>query len=127
MTFKIDHIHMRCQDPEATLLFYKQMFGAEEVARFESRGMLIIRALVGGVILALSPKKAGMDISPPDGSPQCGVYELGFVVEDIHRTCTELKAKGAEFIEEPVEARPGVHLAFLKAPDNMQIEILQRD
>jgi hypothetical protein len=39
----------------------------------------------------------------------------------------DLRAKNAEFICEPWEIRPGVKIAFIKGPDNISIELAQRD
>jgi lactoylglutathione lyase len=38
----------------------------------------------------------------------------------------ELKAKGVSFTMEPTEIRPGTKIAFLTAPENVSIELLQR-
>ena len=37
-----------------------------------------------------------------------------------------LKAKGVAFTMEPTTIRPGVRIAFLRAPENVSIELLQR-
>ncbi|MEW5912771.1 MAG: VOC family protein [Thermodesulfobacteriota bacterium] len=125
MTFKHDHIHLRCQDLEASVKYYEEMFGGEVVARVTPRGMPLVRMAVGDIFLALSPLREG-DPQPSEGL-KWGAYELGFLVQDIHGSCADLKAKGAEFIEGPLEVRPGVTVAFLKAPDGMKIELVQRD
>jgi lactoylglutathione lyase len=41
--------------------------------------------------------------------------------------CDELKTKGAEFTVEPKTIRPGVRIAFVRGPQNVLIEILDRD
>ncbi|RJX32541.1 MAG: VOC family protein [Desulfarculus sp.] len=125
MTFKHDHIHLRCRDLEASIKYYQEMFGGEVVARLQPRGLTLVRMAIGDTFLALSPLREG-DPQPSDG-PNWGAYELGFLVQDIQRVCQELKAKGAEFIEGPLKVRSGVTVAFLKAPDDMQIELVQRD
>jgi hypothetical protein len=38
----------------------------------------------------------------------------------------ELKAKGVAFTMEPKQLRPGVKIAFLTAPQNVSIELIQR-
>ena len=39
----------------------------------------------------------------------------------------DLKAKGAQFTRGPVTVRPGLRVAFMTGPDNVSIEILDRD
>lgn len=127
MEFKLDHIHFRCQDLEAALDFYAKMFGGEVVARLELPHTTLVRMKIGETILALSPVQEGVDVQASGDEAQWGLYELGFGVDDIHKAVEELKAKGAEFVQEPFEIRPGVQIAFMKAPDGVKIEILHRD
>jgi catechol 2,3-dioxygenase-like lactoylglutathione lyase family enzyme len=127
MTFELDHIHIRCQDLETSVDYYANMFGGEVVARLEVRGMPLVRIKIGQTFLALSPKREELDVEPLSGNPRWGAYELGFLVEDVEQAFQELKAKGAEFIAGPLSPRPGVQIAFLEAPDGVQIEILHRD
>ncbi len=37
-----------------------------------------------------------------------------------------MKAKGAEFWMEPKQLRPGLKIAFIKAPGDVRIELLER-
>jgi hypothetical protein len=39
----------------------------------------------------------------------------------------ELKARGAVFTMEPKLLRPGLRIAFLTGPEDVSIELLQRD
>ena len=38
----------------------------------------------------------------------------------------DLKAKGAEFSMEPKDLRPGLRIAFVRAPGDVRIELLER-
>ena len=38
----------------------------------------------------------------------------------------ELKTKGAEFTKEPTTVRPGVRIAFIRGPEGVSIELLDR-
>ena len=49
------------------------------------------------------------------------------MVEDLEKTVQEMKRKGAEFLVEPREYRPGTRIAFVKGPEEDVIEIIQRD
>ena len=39
----------------------------------------------------------------------------------------DLKGKGADICVEPRTIRPGVRIAFVRGPDEVRIELLQRD
>jgi catechol 2,3-dioxygenase-like lactoylglutathione lyase family enzyme len=56
-----------------------------------------------------------------------GEEHFGLKVKDLEATAAELKQRGVHFSVEPVEARPGVKMAYVTGPDNMRIELLQRD
>ena len=62
----------------------------------------------------------------PEGS-FVGLDHMGLRVRNIDAVVGELKAKGAEFTVEPKTIRPGVRIAFLKGPQNVLIELLDRD
>jgi lactoylglutathione lyase len=47
-------------------------------------------------------------------------------VQGLDEAAAELKAKGVEFTMEPREARPGVRIAFIRGPQNISIELLER-
>jgi len=48
---------------------------------------------------------------------------LAFEVENIYTFCEELQKKGVEILRPP---RDG-HMAFIKSPDGISIELLQKD
>lgn len=125
MSYKLDHVHLRCQDLEGAVDYYQNMFDGEVVGRFEARGMPLVRMKVGDVFLAFSPKRD--DEPEPLSGLHWGTYELGFLVDDLQKTYEDLKAKGADFIKPPAVMRPGVEAAFLMAPDGVKIELLHRD
>ena len=62
---------------------------------------------------------------PPD--PHLGLDHFGFRVDNLDETVAELKGRGAVMAAEPRTIRPGVRVAFVRAPDDVRIELLQRD
>ena len=59
-------------------------------------------------------------------SPYLGLDHFGLTVDDIDTAVKDLKAKGVAFTMDPTTARPGVKIAFLTAPQNVSIELIQR-
>ena len=126
--FHYDHVHLRSPDPEATAAWYAKMFGAE----------VIHAVMSNGIERPGYPARWRQSLS----SPRCrihavlaekpensfvGLDHIGLRVNDIDAVCAELKAKGAEFTTEPKTIRPGVRIAFVRGPQNVLIELLDRD
>ena len=124
--FKYDHVHLRSPDPEQTALWYERMFGAEVLRSTQSDGKPRIDLNLGGMtvfIAQVDPAKA----APPPEPPYLGLEHIGLTVSGIDAAADELKAKGAEFTMEPTKIRPGVKIAFLRGPQNVHIELVDRN
>jgi catechol 2,3-dioxygenase-like lactoylglutathione lyase family enzyme len=126
MTCKFDHVHLRCQDLETAVNYYVNLFGGKILNGTEVRGLPIVQIEVGGQRLFLSPKLPQLEVEPNSGKARWGVYQLAFAVENMDAAVKELKAKGAQFEGEPIVVNPSVTIAFIKGPDGVQIELLQR-
>ena len=125
--FAYDHVHLRSPDPDETARYYERMFGAKLIKSVMSNGIERTDMELGGgsVFIAQAPSDAELS-DRPEGS-YVGLDHLGLRVRNIDSVCAELKAKGAEFTMEPKTIRPGVRIAFVKGPQNVLIEILDRD
>jgi catechol 2,3-dioxygenase-like lactoylglutathione lyase family enzyme len=123
--FTYDHIHLRSPDPEATARFYERMFGAE-VLRSMQQGKPRIDLKLGGANIFIAPVEPGDGVNPPPTTPYQGLDHFGLCVRGIDAAVAELKAKGAEFTREPTTVRPGVRVAFLRGPQGVSIELLER-
>ena len=125
-TFTYDHIHLRSPNPEATAAYYQRMFGAE-VLRTPQDGKTRIDLKLGGVNIFIAPVASGDGVNPPPTTPYQGLDHFGLRVSGIDAVVAELKAKGAVFTKEPTTVRPGVRVAFLRAPEGVSIELLDRN
>jgi lactoylglutathione lyase len=124
--FTYDHVHLRSPDPEETAHYYEKMFGAEIIRSVQSDGRERIDLNLGGLtvfIAKVDPDKVG----PPPEPPFQGLEHLGLAVHPIDEAVAELKKKGAEITREPTTIRPGVRIAFLRGPQNVHIELLDRN
>lgn len=52
---------------------------------------------------------------------------FGLTVKDIDAVAAEIKAKGVEFTKEPTTIRPGVRICFIRGPQGISVELLERD
>jgi lactoylglutathione lyase len=125
--FAYDHVHLRSPDPEETARYYQRMFGAEIIKSVQSDGRERVDMKLGGVMMFIAKVEPDQTLAGKQGNSYVGLDHLGLRVRDIDGVCDELKAKGAEFTVEPKTIRPGVRIAFVRGPQNVLIEILDRD
>ena len=119
-----DHLHLRSSDPEATAQYYVHVFGAAPVNKVDVRGAA--RVIVDLAGLHLFIEQVPSDTPTPPQPPYLGLEHIGLAVTNIDAVCAELKARGAEFAVEPHSPRPGLRMAFVRAPENVRIEVLER-
>ena len=116
-----DHVHLRSPDPEATAAWLEDILGGVII-----RGPGRIDVKLGGANVFIAPVTAGDGVHTPPVTPYQGLDHFGLQVSGIDAVAAELRAKGAEFTMEPTTVRPGVRIAFLTAPQNVSIELIQR-
>lgn len=123
--FTWEHIHLRSPDPEATATWYHDKLGAEVVRTPQKDGSMRIDLNLSGQKVFIAKAEPGKAAGAPS-SPYMGLDHFGMTVDDIQAAVKELKAKGVPFTMEPTNIRPGVTIAFLTAPENVSIELIQR-
>ncbi|MBX6376362.1 MAG: VOC family protein [Acetobacteraceae bacterium] len=123
--FAFDHIHLRTPDVEATAQWYERMFGAK-VLRSMQQGQPRVDLELGGQKIFLAAVAPDGKTADPPRSPYQGLDHFGLRVTGLDAVVAELKAKGAEFTVEPTSPRPGIRIAFLRGPQDVTIELLER-
>ncbi len=123
------HTMVRVSDLQASLEFYCDALGLVETSRTESeagRFTLIFLAAPEDLHLAKSSSAPlleltyNWDTETYNGGRNFG--HLAFRVDDIYATCAKLAEAGVRINRPP---RDG-HMAFVRSPDNISIELLQR-
>ena len=115
------HTMIRVTDPDATIRFFN-LIGLEEVRRIDSeqgRFTLIFLAAPGQEGVAEVELTHNWDPEEYSGGRNFG--HLAYRVENIYATCQRL-ADAGHIIHRP--PRDG-HMAFVKTPDGISIELLQ--
>ena len=117
-----DHIHLRSPDPEATATWLQDILGAEII-----RGPSRIDVKLGGASVFIAKVEPGDRVAASPTTPHQGLDHFGLTVKNIDAVAVELKAKGVIFTTEPTTIRPGVRICFIRGPQDISIELLERD
>ena len=122
--YTYDHIHLRSREPMETAKYFETMFGAKIIESVQSDGQPRIDLDVNGLTIFIAAADESTPAGPVD--PHLGLDHFGFKVDDIEQAAAELKEKGAEFDLEPMQLRPDIKIAFVRAPGDIRIELVQR-
>jgi lactoylglutathione lyase len=117
------HTMVRVRDLEASLRFYRDALGLEEVRRKDNahgRYTLVFLAAPGQADVAELELTYNWDDEDYGGARNFG--HLAYEVDDIHATCERLAASGVAINRPPRDGR----MAFVRSPDGISIELLQR-
>ena len=120
-----DHVHLRSPNPEATAKWFESMLGGE-VIRSVQDGKPRIDVKLGGANVFIAPVMAGDGVNAPPATPYQGLDHFGLTCSGIDAIAAELKAKGVKFTKEPTTVRPGVRICFIRGPEGISIELLDR-
>ena len=123
------HTMVRVKDLDASLRFYCEGLGLTEMYRMENdkgRFTLVFLAAPEDVELARERKAPMVELTynwdPEDYQGGRNFGHLAYRVDDIYETCQRLMDMGVTINRPP---RDG-HMAFVRSPDNISIEILQK-
>jgi lactoylglutathione lyase len=120
---------VRVRNIAESMQFYCDTLGMTEVRRVESekgRFTLIYLAAPDDITRVLSEHAPTLELTHnwdvEDYGSARNFGHLAFQVDDIYATCTKLQAAGVTINRPP---RDG-HMAFVRSPDLISIELLQR-
>lgn len=115
------HTMVRVSDLDASLDFYCNKLGLENLGRFDveaGRFSLVFLAAPG-------QKEAQVELTwnwdPEELGEGRNFGHLAYQVDDIYETCDRLMKAGVTINRPPRDGR----MAFVRSPDNVSIELLQ--
>ena len=76
--------------------------------------------------MTISGRAEGEDPVPGSTDPRYGLDHFGFEVDDMAEVTAHLKANGVQFGCEPWTMPSGSTVAFIVAPDQVSVELIQR-
>ncbi|MCW3848568.1 VOC family protein [Sphingomonas sp. LB-2] len=115
------HTMIRVTDPVATVAFF-ELLGLKEIRRIDSekgRFTLIFMAAPGDEEAQVELTH-NWDPEPYGGGRNFG--HLAYQVDDVYAACRRLMEGGVTINRPPREGR----MAFVRTPDNISIELLQK-
>jgi lactoylglutathione lyase len=129
MPFNVDHIHLKSSDPKKTADWFVEAFNVEIMSdTVRSFGDRFIKTKTeGGLTINISSERAGETLGPADANPHYGLEHFGFDTDDMGADIARLVGLGAELKEGPINNGGGVTIAFIAAPGDIRIELLQRE
>ena len=123
------HTMVRISDIDASLDFYCNKLGLQEVRRYENeKGRFTLIFLAAPKDLASSAEKRAPELEltynwdPEVYTGGRNFGHLAYKVDNIYETCQRLMDKGVTINRPP---RDG-NMAFIKSPDGISIELLQK-
>jgi catechol 2,3-dioxygenase-like lactoylglutathione lyase family enzyme len=129
MAFRINHIHLKSPDPRKTAEWYVEAFGfkilSEETRVFGDR-FVRCQTEDGGMMVNISGARTGETLGPGDASAHHGLEHFGFDSEHLETDIARLERLGARLLEGPIENPRGPRIAFLRAPDDVRVELVER-
>ena len=124
------HTMVRVKDLDAALDFFCDKLGLQEVRRIESdkgRFTLVFLAAPDDVEAAKADQAPVVELTYNWDTEDYGggrnFGHLAYQVDDIYALCQRLQEKGVTINRPP---RDG-HMAFIRSPDGISIELLQKD
>ena len=123
------HTMVRVSNLEDSLHFYCDLLGLQEVRRYDNekgRFTLVFLAAPNDVERAQLDKAPLVELTynwnPEDYKGGRNFGHLAYRVDNIYALCEKLMAGGVTINRPP---RDG-HMAFVRSPDNISIELLQK-
>jgi len=120
----IEHVHIHASDPNKTIEFFENFFGARVIKQFENLGRKL-------TVMSLGNKSnlSILHIPPAVENPKpemASIDHIGIAVENIEDMVYRLKEKGFIFPVDLTLSSSGSKIAFCLGPDNVYLELIER-
>lgn len=116
------HTMVRISNIEESLFFYRDLLGLEEKRRYESEKGRFTLIFLGTKDETEGHLELTYNWDKEDYDEGRNFGHLAYRVDDIYALCQKLMDHGVTINRPP---RDG-HMAFVRSPDNISIELLQK-
>ena len=128
MPYRINHIHLKSPDPRKTAEWYVKAFNfkilSDETRVFGDR--FVRCQSEDGMGVNISGARTGETLGPGDASAHHGLEHFGFDSAGLEADISRLEGLGARLLEGPIQVPNGPRIAFLWAPDDVRVELIER-
>ena len=121
----MNHIHLKATEPRKTAAWYVEMFGAEIVRDTENQGAVFLGLDMAGTRLSISSPAAGQSLPQGSADVHLGLEHYGLETDDLEGLMGRLQSGGVEVLEPLRALESGLKIAFVRAPDDVRIELMQ--
>ncbi len=127
MGYAFNHVHLKAPDPEKTANWYVKAFNFKIVSdTVRLWGDRFIRCETpDGIVVNISGARTNERMGPGDASAHWGLEHFGITIDDLDTEIKRLTEMGAKLLEGPIDVPNGPRIAFIQAPDDVRIELLQ--
>ena len=115
MTFKMNHVHLKTENPEATAKFYVENLGATITSQRNDSFRLDLHGLSLNVSKFLTQQKRKQIY---------GMEHIAIDTDELDNLIAKLKDKGIHILEETVVSG-GRRVFFFEGPDGVQLEFIE--
>ncbi len=116
MALKLNHLHLKTEDPDKTVKFYVDNLGAKVLKKSPTGGY---RVDLHGLSLNVTKLNAGQT-----REQKYGMEHLAIDTDQFDALVTMLKGKGVKILEEPIVGS-GRRACFFEGPDGVQLEFIE--
>lgn len=117
MRIDFDHVHLFASDVDATIRWFRTMFGAELVWDEEAAGARNVRLAIGRAFVHLYDQ--------PPKAPRGGAFHhLGLATDDLDALVAHMTSQGAT-IRNPVRDEPKFRYVMVAGPDDLLVELFE--
>lgn len=116
MAFTLNHVHLKTSDPDKTIKFYMENFGAT-----------IKNSMNGGYQLDLHGLQLNVTdkVKTQNHEQHYGIEHIAVNTDDYDSALAGLRRNGVTILEE-LKGASGKRICFLECPDGAQMEIIER-
>ena len=124
---RFDHVAITVRSVERSVAFYRDLLGFEVLGQLlvDEGRLKLVYLRSGGAHVELFEFRdhdAETAVGVPDSVG--GFKHLALQTDDVDAVAGRLRAAGAEFTVDPLDAEGGVRLAFFRDPDGNLLEIV---
>jgi lactoylglutathione lyase len=124
--YHFEHVHILSKDPKVVAQYFHKMFDAKIIEGVEPDGKSRIDVEMNGLLIFIFQVGADENLPAAPAGRYTGLDHFGLQVDNLDEAAAELKRRGAEFVVEPFMKRPGLKISFIRGPENVRIELLER-